>query len=188
MRAARGKSRSRFENRQENVTNMTIASIRRAFWLLPLVAACGGSSAPAAAPAPASSGAAAGGSADNAPPPSGKWNDMNRDQRMAYMKKVVMPKMKELFVTFDAKEFDHFTCMTCHGGGAKDGSFKMPNPELPKLNPEGQFKKHMEKHPEATKFMMTKVLPEMAGLLHTEPYDPQKKIGFGCFGCHAIEK
>jgi hypothetical protein len=168
---------------------MTTASIHRALWLLPLVAACGGSAATPATPSPASSGVAPGGAAaDNAPPPSGKWNEMNRDQRMAYMKKVVMPKMKEIFVSFDAKEFDHFTCMTCHGGGAKDGSFKMPNPELPKLNPEGGFKKHLDKDPAMTKFMMTKVLPEMAQLLHTEPYDQQKKIGFGCFGCHAIDK
>jgi hypothetical protein len=168
---------------------MTTASIHRAFWLLPLVAACGGGAAQPATPSPAASGVTPGGAAaDNAPPPSGKWNEMNRDQRMAYMKKVVMPKMKEVFVSFDAKEFDHFTCMTCHGGGAKDGSFKMPNPELPKLNPEGGFKKHHEKDPAMTKFMMAKVLPEMAQFLHTEPYDPQKKIGFGCFGCHAIDK
>jgi hypothetical protein len=78
--------------------------------------------------------------------------------------------------------------MTCHGSGAKDGSFKMPNPELPKLSPEGGFKKHLDKDPEITKFMMTKVLPNMAELLGTQPYDVKTHLGFGCFGCHSIDK
>jgi hypothetical protein len=64
----------------------------------------------------------------------------------------------------------------------------MPNPELPKLSPEGGFKKHMDKKPEITKFMMSKVLPDMAKLLDTQPYDPKTHLGFGCFGCHAIDK
>ena len=167
---------------------MRMATIRRAVWALPLVVACGGSSSsPPAAPAPAAP-SPVGSAGEAGPPPSGKWSDFNRDQRMAYMKKVVLPKMKETFVAFDAKDFEHFTCMTCHGGGAKDGSFKMPNPELPRLNPEGGFKKHVDKHPEMTKFMMTKVLPDMAQLLNTQPYDPKTHLGFGCFGCHAIDK
>ena len=167
---------------------MGITSIRRGVWILPLVFACGGgSSAPPSTPAP-STPSPAGSAADNAPPPSGKWNDMNRDQRMAYMKKVVLPKMKETFTAFDPKEFEHVTCLTCHGAGAKDGSFKMPNPDLPRLSPEGGFKKHMDQKPEITKFMMSKVLPDMAELLHTQPFDPKTKLGFGCFGCHAIAK
>jgi hypothetical protein len=107
---------------------------------------------------------------------------------MAYMKKVVLPKMKETFTAFDPKDFEHVTCLTCHGAGAKDGSFKMPNPDLPKLSPADGFKKHMDKKPEITKFMMSKVLPTMAELLNTQPYDPKTHLGFGCFGCHAIEK
>ena len=107
---------------------------------------------------------------------------------MAYMKKVVVPKMKETFTAFDPKEFEHVTCMTCHGASAKDGSFKMPNPALPKLSPTDNFKKHKDKDPKVTEFMMTKVNPDMAALLHTTPYDPKTKLGFGCFGCHTIEK
>jgi hypothetical protein len=168
---------------------MGIASIRRAVWAFPLVLACGGGGgAPASTTTPSTPAPAGSTGANTAAAPSGKWNDMNKDQRMAYMKKVVLPKMKETFTTFDPKEFDHVTCLTCHGNGAKDGSFKMPNPDLPKLNPEGGFKKHMDEHPEMTKFMMSKVLPQMAELLHTQPFDPKTKLGFGCFGCHAIAK
>ena len=167
---------------------MGIASIRRAVWAFPLVLACGGGgAAPPSAPAPTTPGPA--GSAGEATlPPSPKWSDLNHDQRLTYMKKFVLPKMKETFTAFDPKEFEHVTCMTCHGAGAKDGSFKMPNPDLPKLSPADGFKKHMDKKPEVTKFMMSKVLPDMAELLHTQPYDPKTKLGFGCFGCHAIEK
>jgi hypothetical protein len=169
---------------------MPIGSIRRVVWAIPLVVACGGSTAAppssAASPSTAGSGAPSGATPPGAP--SGKWSDMNKDQRMAYMKQVVLPKMKETFSSFDPKEFEHVTCLTCHGNSAKDGSFKMPNPDLPKLNPEGSFKKHMDTKPEITKFMMSKVLPQMADLLGTQPYDPQTKIGFGCFGCHSIEK
>ena len=107
---------------------------------------------------------------------------------MGYMKKVVLPRMKEVFAAFDPKEFENVTCLTCHGEAAKDGSFKMPNPNLPKLSPLGGFKKHLEKDPVMTKFMMTKVVPEMAALLSTQPYDAQSRLGFGCFGCHSIEK
>ena len=168
---------------------MRIGSVRRLVFALPLVAACGGSSsAPASTPAATGTPSPAGSAAEAPLDPAAKWSDMKRDQRMTYMKTVVLPKMKETFVSFDPKEFEHVTCMTCHGNGAKDGSFKMPNPELPKLNPENGFKKHMDKDPEATKFMMSKVLPQMAELLHTQPYDSQTKLGFGCFGCHAIEK
>jgi hypothetical protein len=167
---------------------MSIASIRHAVWALPLVVACGGgSSAPPSTPAPVSP-SPAGSAGEAAPPPSGKWSDMNRDQRMGYMKKVVLPKMKETFTAFDPKEFEHVTCLTCHGGGAKDGSFKMTNPDLPKLSPQDGFKKHMDKDPKITQFMMSKVLPEMAQLLNTQPYDPKTHLGFGCFGCHAIDK
>ncbi|HMI84636.1 MAG TPA: hypothetical protein VK550_11110 [Polyangiaceae bacterium] len=167
---------------------MGIASIRRAVWAFPLVLACGGGSGAPPSTPPATTASPAGSAGEAAPPPSGKWSDMNRDQRMTYMKKVVLPKMKETFTAFDPKQFDHVTCLTCHGAGAKDGSFKMPNPELPKLSPDGGFKKHLDQKPEITKFMMSKVLPQMAELLNTQPYDPNTHLGFGCFGCHAIAK
>jgi hypothetical protein len=73
--------------------------------------------------------------------------------------------------------------VTCHGPDAKKGEFEMPNPKLPKLDPKDNFKAH-KKEAEVVKFMMERVVPEMATLLGEEPYDPAKQEGFGCFDCH----
>jgi hypothetical protein len=60
----------------------------------------------------------------------------------------------------------------------------MPNPGLPKLTTTGKFEAEMKKSPKATKYMMDKVVPEVAGALGVPPYDPTTKQGFGCFNCH----
>jgi hypothetical protein len=127
--------------------------------------------------------AACGGS--NTATPKAMWKDMNHDERMAYMKKTVFPRMRAEFAAFDPKDFGEMNCATCHGDGAKDKTFKMPNPKLPKLpGSEEGFKKLSEEHPDVTRFMMTKVVPQMAAFLGEEPYDPKTHQGFGCFRCH----
>jgi hypothetical protein len=137
--------------------------------------------APSAAPA-ASAAAAPAASAEPAPV---KWKDMKPEQRKEFMKSVVLPKMKEEFVAFNAHAYGEMNCVTCHGDSAKDGSFKMPNPKLPKLPAdEAGFKKLMKKKPEATKFMSSKVVPSMAEMVGESPYNPETKQGFGCFECH----
>jgi hypothetical protein len=121
----------------------------------------------------------------DSPNPKGPWKDMNHDERLAYMKKTVFPRMKAEFAAFDVKDFGEMNCATCHGDGAKDKTFKMPNPKLPKLpGSEEGFKKLSEEHPDVTRFMMTKVVPLMASFLGEEPYDPKLHRGFGCFRCH----
>jgi hypothetical protein len=113
------------------------------------------------------------------------WKDMKHEERAEYMKKKVLPKMKAEFIAFDAKEFGEMNCATCHGEGAKDKTFKMPNPGLPKLPAtEEGFKALTEKHPEAVAFMRTKVVPPMAAFVGESPYDPKTHQGFGCFECH----
>src|SRR6186997_1921783 len=89
------------------------------------VTACGGSKAPAesapgAEPAPAA--------ASDTP-----WAEMSKEQRASFMMQVVQPKMKELFQAHDATHFAKFNCATCHGDGAKDKSFKMPDAQIPKI-------------------------------------------------------
>jgi hypothetical protein len=142
--------------------------------------ACGGAQPQAGGPPPPSSA-----EAPVAAAPGAAWKDMNHDQRKDYMKKVVFPKMKEEFIGYDAKRYSEMNCVTCHGDGAKDGSFKMPNPKLPKLPAEeAGFKKLGEQKPEAVKFMGGKVVPDMAKMLGEEPFNMQTKQGFGCFECH----
>ena len=66
-------------------------------WHFPMMIACSGTQTPP----PATSGPA--------------WKDMNHEQKLAFMKTVFFPKMKAEFVAFDAKEYESFSCATCHG-------------------------------------------------------------------------
>lgn len=100
------------------------------------------------------------------------------------MKNVVMPRMGELFRSANAQRYADMNCGTCHGSGARSGNFRMPSPDLPKLDPTDGFAAHQHEAPEVTRFMMEQVVPRMAELLGEAPYDPAKGAGFGCFDCH----
>jgi hypothetical protein len=164
-------------------------------------AASAAASAPAAAAssaAPAESSAAgpvAGASAPPAEeaipgaPQEGEWDKWSHDQKLAYMKNTVMPKLGAEFHDFDAKKFAEPRCTLCHGSSAKKGNFKMPNAELPKLDitPDG-FKALKEKKPEMVDFMIKKVEHDTARLIGEKPFDPQTKSGFGCLNCHTAKK
>ncbi|HTQ42200.1 MAG TPA: hypothetical protein VMI75_05525 [Polyangiaceae bacterium] len=139
--------------------------------------------APAASAAPSASAAPAT-AAPPAPGP-GDWDKWSHEQKLAWMKAAVMPKMKDLFSSFDSAKYGDMKCKTCHGHGAEDGSFKMPNPDLPKLpkTPDG-FKKLAKDKGKIMQFMKEQVLPTMAGLVGEQPYDPKANSGFGCMECH----
>src|SRR5262245_9471113 len=107
-----------------------------------------------------------------AKPPSGPtddkqlaWADMNHEQREDYMEATVMPHMKEKFVGYDAAKFADMNCKTCHGAGAEDNTFKMPNPDLPKLDFAKDPATYTEEQKKMGEFMGTVVVPEMAKLL-----------------------
>ncbi len=151
--------------------------------------ACGKEQAPPSTPPTASGedGAApAGGAAgdDGADAGSKTWASMSWDEKKQHMAQEVTPKMADLFRGVAPEHYAEFNCVTCHGPGAKEGKFHMPSPSLPKLPPGGDFAELMQTKPDVMKFMGEQVVPEMAALLDTEPYDPQTHEGFGCYGCH----
>jgi hypothetical protein len=140
--------------------------------------------APAASAAPSASAAPVTAGPPAAPGP-GEWDKWSHDQKLAYMKAAVMPKMKDVFSSFDSAKYGDMKCKLCHGKGAEDGSFKMPNPDLPKLpkTPDG-FKKLAKDKGKIMTFMKEQVMPTMAGLVGEPPIDPKTGTGFGCMECH----
>jgi cytochrome c553 len=183
---------------------MNVRPLLAVTFALALAAACGNSNpepkGPAPSPTPsemapsatpsASAAEAAAASAAPAPSasvqPSKSWDDMNHDERLALMKNVVSPKMKEVFQKFDAKKFADFSCKTCHGKPENKG--KMPNDDVPKLDAKNMFEKHKKKTPEELEWMMKTVSPQMADLLGLPHFDPATGKGFGCGGCHFFAK
>jgi hypothetical protein len=151
-------------------------------------------SASEAPPPPAPSASAAPSATAEAPPPPpappgpGEWDSWSHEKKGEYMKTVFAPKLGGMFHDFDAKTFAEPKCELCHGKGVKDGSFKMPNPDLPKLpTTEAGFKKVHDKKPQVVEFMI-KVEQQSAQLLGEQPYDPKTKKGFSCFECHPKAK
>ena len=113
------------------------------------------------------------------------WAEMNKDQRIEYMKSTVLPRMKQAFTNFSPDRYGKMNCVTCHGDSAADGSFKMPNPKLPKLptTPDG-FKQLAADKPAVMEFMKNEVKPRMAAMLGVPEFNPETKTGFGCMECH----
>ena len=111
------------------------------------------------------------------------WESMDHEARAKYMGQVVLPEMKKVFTEYDAAEFGEMNCATCHGAGAEDHTFKMPNPELPTLTMEA-IEHPDEEHKAVVQFMIEKVKPTMAKLLNMPEWTPDNPAGFGCTGCH----
>lgn len=141
--------------------------------------------APSAEAAPTSSAAAAPAPEPSGPPGPGDWDKWSHEQKLAYMKSAVMPKMGTLFHDFNSKTFAEPKCVLCHGDGVKDGSFTMPNPQLPKLDvTPAALKALRAKHAKVFDFMSKQVVPTMASLVGEQPFDPKTGQGFGCLECH----
>jgi cytochrome c551/c552 len=153
----------------------------------PVLAACGGGQPPAAAPEPAPPAEPAPAPAEAAPAPveaPATWSEaLTRDQKVAFMKTHVVPKMGPIFQAANAERYKEFGCKTCHGPEFKDH----PPEFLPALEIKDGKMTAMTEKPEIAKFMMEKVVPEMAAIMGMQPYDPETKTGFGCGACHQMK-
>jgi hypothetical protein len=162
-------------------TPPTMRRLRHAVLFLPFafaLVACEKAPAPTTTPAPGAETPAA-----DAPPPPSRFAEMNHDQKMEHMAKVVEPKMAVVFKAGDAARYEKFGCETCHVNHAP-----RPQDVLPKLKLSGDgFQKMMAEKPEVTKFMAEQVVPAMAEVMGEKPFDPTTGQGFGCAGCHAVE-
>ena len=125
----------------------------------------------------------------SAPSASTPWEQLTHDQRLARMKTVVLPTMTAAFQGYDGNKYVGFDCTTCHGERIKAGDFSMPNPALPPLQTsEDGFKTLAANKPDAVKFMMGTVKPQMVQILGVTAWEPSNPTGFGCYGCHPMEK
>lgn len=115
----------------------------------------------------------------------GQWEGMSKEQRGEFMAHVVLPTMKEKFQAYDPEGFAEFDCATCHGANAgPEGSFEMPNPDLPVLDMT-IFTNPPEEDKLILQFMSETVKPTMAELLGM-PERTQTQEGFGCTECHTM--
>ena len=126
-------------------------------------------------------------------PPEIAWKEMTFKQKKAYMKESVLPTMKPVFQTFDAKKFRTFNCATCHGKDGVERKFKMPSNDIhPLPNSKEGFEAKMKSEPTWPKwaeFMSQKVEPAMGKLLDVPVFNPQKPVegAFSCAACHKLE-
>src|SRR5260221_5423595 len=119
------------------------------------------------------------------------WENMSFAERKKLMKTSVYPELKKAFQSFDPRKFKTFTCETCHGEGATDGKFKMPNPALPKLPTPGDHAAMtvlQQLRPEFFEFMEKVVKPKVAELTGNPEWSPQNPKGVGCYTCHTPAK
>jgi hypothetical protein len=120
-----------------------------------------------------------------APPGPGEWVTWSHERKLAYMKTTFMEEERKVFASYEPVRFRDMSCRTCHGVGVTEGTFRLPNPDLPVVapGPEG-FKELASQEPEVLAFMQKRVVPETARLLGVPAFDFETHRGFSCYQCH----
>ena len=112
------------------------------------------------------------------------WSDsMPKEQQIAFMKQRVVGPLAKTFKEHDSGRYADFSCKTCHGA-----QYQNPHAFLPHLKLQGENLTAFKDDPEVAKFMHEKVVPAMASAMGMPEYDMKTHQGFGCGGCHAIDK
>ncbi len=120
-----------------------------------------------------------------APPGPGEWATWSHERKLAYMTTTFMNEERKIFASWEPVRFRNLECRTCHGIGAADGTFTMPNTDLAHLIPGKEGYQELLTHePELFTFMQKKLVPETARLLGLPPFDMEKHTGFSCYQCH----
>lgn len=120
--------------------------------------------------------------ADSGAAPVAWRDDLTVEQKSAFMRERVVPKMAPLFQAQDPVKYAQFSCATCHRDKLDE-----PHEVLPKLHVKGGQLDIEPEDRELAKFMAEKVVPTMAGILGEKPAGAGAKDGFGCGGCHELE-
>jgi hypothetical protein len=136
-----------------------------------------------APPAPAAS------STPIAPPGPGEWTTWTHEQKLAYMRTTFIDEERKIFASWEPVRFRNLECRTCHGIGAVNGTFAMPNKDLAHLIPGKEGYQELLTHePELFTFMQKKLVPETARLLGLPAFDMEKHTGFSCYQCHVRQE
>jgi hypothetical protein len=113
-----------------------------------------------------------------------RWDQLSKGDKTTYMIEVVEPQMRKEFQRHFPERFADFGCPTCHGAGADDGTYAMPNPNLPHLRQAGFYREHRKASPQITKFMWNDVDKSMAEMLGKTAGHAGE---FDCRSCHIID-
>jgi hypothetical protein len=116
------------------------------------------------------------------------FDQMDHAEKIKLMKEHVVPEMGAEMTAFDPKRWPKVECKTCHGKSAEDGTFKMPNPDLPKLQMSWFNGSPPEDKKAILEFMEEKMKPDMGKILGLQLMDPKNPAagGFGCMACHTM--
>jgi hypothetical protein len=122
-------------------------------------------------------------------PRPGEWVTWSHDQKLAYMKDGFMDAERAVFAAWEPVRYRELSCRTCHGPGADDGSYRMPNIELtrPIRGVEG-FRELAAQEPALLRFMQKAVVPATARLLGLPEFDMTAHTGFSCWQCHVPQE
>lgn len=150
------------------------------------VLGCGGSGGGSGSGAGASSASTTPEPSDAFPGPPRPWAELSHEERAQHMSRAVLPRMSDLFASYDAERYADFDCATCHGPDGRERGYAMPSPSILRLYPTGSEGQHqtVRDYPEGVRFMYGRVMPAAQALLGAEPFDEATGEGFTCFACH----